>query len=102
VRELAPGDPAGVLAIVDASLTPDASAYHYTYQRYTSDLYLMTRTGVSWGRAILTAGPGPVRAASGEDALAPRDVSPACPRSGAAGRRPRAGACARRPPPSPP
>ncbi len=39
-REFAPPDPAGVVEIQGIEMTPDASAYAYTYVRILSDLYV--------------------------------------------------------------
>jgi serine/threonine protein kinase len=39
-REFAPSDPAGVVEIQGIQMTPDASAYAYTYVRILSDLYV--------------------------------------------------------------
>jgi Tol biopolymer transport system component len=40
-KELIPADPAGVVAIHEVLITPDASAYAYGYVRWLSDLYLV-------------------------------------------------------------
>jgi len=39
-REFAPSDPAGVVEIQGVQMTPDASAYAYTYVRILSDLFV--------------------------------------------------------------
>jgi hypothetical protein len=39
-KELMPADPGGVNLIGRFSMTPDAGAYVYTYERDQSDLYL--------------------------------------------------------------
>ena len=39
-REFAPSDPAGVVEIQGIEMTPDASAYAYTYVRILSDLFV--------------------------------------------------------------
>ena len=39
-KEFAPSDPAGVVEIQAIELTPDASAYAYTYVRILSELYV--------------------------------------------------------------
>ena len=41
VRELLPPDPAGIVEVVSVVLTPDASAYAYSYHRILSDLFLV-------------------------------------------------------------
>jgi Tol biopolymer transport system component len=42
-RTLIPTDPSGVLAVVRVRMTPDGSAYVYTFSRILSDLYLAVR-----------------------------------------------------------
>jgi hypothetical protein len=39
--ELVPADRVGVLGVETVALTPDATAYVYSYRQYRSDLYLM-------------------------------------------------------------
>jgi hypothetical protein len=41
-RTLMPSDPAGVLHVCPVVMTPDATAYAYTYGRFLSDLYVVT------------------------------------------------------------
>jgi serine/threonine protein kinase len=41
-RDLLPADPAGVVRIAPVLVTPDGTAYAYTYGRYLSTLYLVT------------------------------------------------------------
>ena len=40
-KTLLPDDPAGVVSVGDFSVTPDGSAYAYTYLRFFQDLYLI-------------------------------------------------------------
>jgi hypothetical protein len=40
-RELVPVDRVGVVGVETVALTPDATAYVYSYRQYRSDLYLV-------------------------------------------------------------
>ena len=40
-KEIVPSDPAGIEFIGPILMTPDASSYVYTYQRRSSDLYVV-------------------------------------------------------------
>ena len=40
-KEIVPSDPAGIEFIGPILMTPDASSYFYTYQRRSSDLYVV-------------------------------------------------------------
>jgi hypothetical protein len=42
-KEIRPSDPAGVISMYRVLMTPDASAYAYSYTRVQSDLYLWWR-----------------------------------------------------------